>query len=97
MQSVHDTMSRYVGIIRDAAGLRAALERLTEIGAAVSQPSSSNGYEARNLQQVGTLVIRSALARKESRGGHYRSDFPARDDTRFLKHTLIRGEDLHFG
>ena len=69
-------MTRYAGILRDAAGLRAALERLTEIGAAVSQPNSSNGYEARNLQQVGTLVLRSALAREESRGCHHRAEYP---------------------
>jgi L-aspartate oxidase len=96
IQAVQDTMSRHVGIIRDAFGLRAALQRLAEIGAAVSHPNSSNGYEALNLQQVGTLVTRSALAREESRGGHYRSDYPARDDAHFLRHTLIRGEDLHF-
>ena len=96
MRSVQETMTRHVGIVRDGDGLRAALQRLAEIGSAIAHPSSSAGYEARNLQQVGTLVTRSALAREESRGGHYRSDYPTRDDAHFLKHTLIRGEELHF-
>ena len=90
-------MTRHVGIVRDAVGLRTALARLAEIGSLIAHPESSTGYEARNLQQVGTLVARAALAREESRGGHYRSDFPLRDDAHFLKHTLIQGNDLHFG
>jgi L-aspartate oxidase len=97
MQSVQETMSRYAGIIRDAAGLRSALQQLDEIGSSVATPDNSASYEARNLKQVGMLVARSALAREESRGAHYRSDFPAHDDAHYLKHTLIRGSDLHFG
>jgi succinate dehydrogenase / fumarate reductase flavoprotein subunit len=38
--------------------------------------------------QVSMQAVESALARKESRGGHARRDFPKRDDDNFLKHTL---------
>ena len=89
-------MTRHVGIVRDMVGLQSALQQLAEIGAKLANPTTSISHEARNLQQVGTLVARSALAREESRGGHYRSDFPSRDDAHFLKHTLIRGTDLQF-
>jgi L-aspartate oxidase len=95
-RAVQETMTRHVGIVRDKEGLRAALQRLAEIGSSIGVPTDSAGFEARNLQQVGTLVARSALAREESRGGHYRSDFPVRDDVHFLKHTLIRRNDLRF-
>ena len=96
IRAVQETMTRYVGIVRDGDGLRSALKQLTEISSSLTDPATSAGYEARNLQQVGTLVTRSALAREESRGGHYRSDFPARDDAHFLKHTLVHGNDLRF-
>lgn len=40
------------------------------------------------LLDLAEVVVRGALAREESRGGHFREDFPERDDTRFLHHTL---------
>jgi len=42
------------------------------------------------------LVVRSALPRDESRGAHYRTDYPAHDDKKFLKHSVIKGETVRF-
>jgi succinate dehydrogenase/fumarate reductase flavoprotein subunit len=42
------------------------------------------------------LVARSALAREESRGAHYRTDFPAHNDTKFLKHSVVKGDLVKF-
>ena len=54
-------------------------------------------FELRNLHTLATLIARSALAREESRGSHYRSDFPYRDDDLFQKHSLIqRSKDVTF-
>ena len=39
----------------------------------------------------------SALAREESRGGHFREDFPERDDTHWLRHTLAYRSDIEGG
>ena len=64
-----------VGVVRDGAGLTAALSELDRLAARHPQASG----EARNLLGVGRLVAAAALARRESRGGHYRSDFPAPD------------------
>jgi len=44
--------------------------------------------ELRSLMIVGELILSSALNRQESRGAHCREDFPDRDDSNFLKHTL---------
>jgi succinate dehydrogenase / fumarate reductase flavoprotein subunit len=49
-----------------------------------------NTWELGNLLDVAEVVTVSALNRTESRGGHSREDFPKRDDTNWLKHTLIR-------
>ncbi len=53
-------------------------------------------WEAANLHLAGSLVVRAALAREESRGAHYRTDYPTHDDKKFLKHSVIKGETLKF-
>lgn len=54
-------------------------------------------HEIANLHTLANLIARSALAREESRGSHYRSDFPYRDDDSFQKHSLIqRGKGVTF-
>jgi succinate dehydrogenase/fumarate reductase flavoprotein subunit len=46
---------------------------------------------------VADEVVRSALARHESRGAHYRNDFPKRDDARFGRHSLVsKGKEVTF-
>ena len=49
-------------------------------------------YELRNMHQVALLIAQAALAREESRGGHYRTDFPARLP-QFEKHSLLTRTD----
>jgi succinate dehydrogenase / fumarate reductase flavoprotein subunit len=49
-----------------------------------------NAWELGNMLDVAEVVTVCALNRTESRGGHSREDFPKRDDTNWLKHTLIR-------
>jgi L-aspartate oxidase len=66
------------------------------MGPQVSHPQSRREFEARNLQIAGLLVARSALAREESRGAHYRTDFPDHNDTKFRKHSVVRGEKIGF-
>jgi L-aspartate oxidase len=89
-------MESNVGIVRDAAGLSTAVARLEEIRAALPPASSRQRAETRNIVESGLAIARSALARTESRGGHYRSDYPAKDDTRFRKHSVMRGDAVRF-
>lgn len=49
--------------------------------------------EARSLCRIADAILRSALARTESRGAHYRSDHPKRDDDQFLKHSIVSGNN----
>jgi succinate dehydrogenase / fumarate reductase flavoprotein subunit len=45
-------------------------------------------FELQSLLDVAETIVASALARQESRGAHYRSDFPKRDDVQWIKHTV---------
>jgi len=73
--TVRRLMWEKVGLVRDEAGLAAAVAELKSLAAAHPQASG----EARNLLCVARLVAEAALERRESRGGHYRSDFPESD------------------
>lgn len=77
------------GILRDKAGLSSVLNQL---GSRTLKPCATVGrpeLELRNMHQVGWLIARAALAREESRGGHFREDFPLKSP-RFEKHSLIQ-------
>ena len=77
-----------LGLERDASGLRALLAFLEPLRER-SAPRDRAHAELRNLIDVSWAMARSALFREESRGGHYRLDFPRTDDDRFLGHTLF--------
>ncbi len=96
VREIQDLMWRDVGIVRTAQGMKRAIEQLTQLAPKVSHPHTRRAWEAQNLQSVGLLVARAALARQESRGAHYRTDFPAHDDAKFLKHSLISAESVRF-
>jgi succinate dehydrogenase/fumarate reductase flavoprotein subunit len=61
-------------------------------GAGVRPSARARGGEARNLVAVAESMATGALFREESRGGHFRNDFPKPDDARFLGHTLLTAD-----
>jgi L-aspartate oxidase len=79
------------GIVRSGESLTAACRALDMRSAAPPAHPELALYELRNIQQVALLIARCALAREESRGAHYRLDFPeARAG--FQKHSIISRE-----
>jgi L-aspartate oxidase len=74
---LRNVMYANVGLVRNEFGLREALSRIEDLEAGF--PDAAN--ELRNLLVIGRLVAEAALARKESRGSHYRSDYPASDES----------------
>ena len=70
--AVRAEMWEHAGIARTAKGLRAALAGLGEI----ERRLPTGATEEQNLVETARLIVEAALMRKESRGGHYRSDFP---------------------
>ena len=87
-------MWNYVGIVRSDARLERAMRRLQLIKQEVrgyywEHLIDSDLIELRNLVEVAELVVRSAAARKESRGLHYTIDYADRDDAKWLHDTVI--------
>jgi L-aspartate oxidase len=87
--AVRELMWRSVGIFRDGPGLRDAVCQL-EAGwrwlRAQPAPRTADEVRLASVLTVGRLMARAALRRQESRGGHYRADFPDRDDLRWRRH-----------
>jgi L-aspartate oxidase len=80
-----------IGIVRRGPGLREAVTRLSDLTRRIRPAASATlaELEAANMCQVAWMAATSALAREESRGAHYRSDFPqTREEWR--KHILLR-------
>jgi L-aspartate oxidase len=96
IREIQDLMWKDVGIIRDGVGLKRAILHLDEIAARVSNPQTRRAHEAQNLHLAGLLVARSALKREESRGAHYRTDYPDHDDARFRKHSILQNSSIRF-
>jgi L-aspartate oxidase len=88
---VRDLMWKYVGLLRSRGGLEAAVERLAGWSGAIERraPAMHDDLEFRRVTSivtVGFLIARAALRREESRGGHFRTDFPERDDLHWKRH-----------
>ncbi|MEM2211432.1 MAG: FAD-binding protein [Nitrososphaerales archaeon] len=93
-------MDAYVGVIRNKDGLETALLKIKQLQEDFTKAhlgdnnkcyntSLINTLELENMLLLAELITISALNRNESRGAHYRADFPNRDDKNWLKHTLI--------
>mgnify|MGYP000116620155 CR=1 FL=1 len=93
-KEIQQIMWDYVGIVRSNYRLERAQRRINliveEITDFYRRTKVTEGLlELRNLACVAELIIRSALQRKESRGLHYTTDYPQRDDKNWLKDTVI--------
>jgi L-aspartate oxidase len=83
--ALRDLMWRNAGVVRDAPGLSEALAAMNGLAPHLDGPVG------RNLLTVARLVTNAALARRESRGGHYRRDHPE-TDARWRRHTVVTPE-----
>ena len=98
---LQDVMQDLVGIVRQEQEMLQALERIRELKVASERVSVDGNREynagwhtaldLHNLLTVSEIVTRAALERKESRGAHFRDDFPAKD--RAVRRIQYRGAE----
>ena len=100
-----DVMTYGVGIFREEKRMKEALEKVREIKERAKRikvhdkemtfnTNLQQTLEFLNMVEVAETIVLGALERKESRGAHFRIDYPERDDENFLKHSIIeRTED----
>ncbi len=96
IRDVQQLMWSKVGIVRTRQDLTEALQYLQAASARLPQPASRRNCEAANIHTAALLITRSALARLESRGAHYRTDYPAHEDAKFKKHSIITEKGVRF-
>jgi L-aspartate oxidase len=87
-------MWRDAGLLRDAAGLRRAQAGLAAMRATQPLGISRRALEARNLLVVAEAIVQTALGREESRGAHFRTDFPERASV--AQHSVLRSVEMRF-
>lgn len=87
---------RNAGLVRNAGLLKSAIECLQGTPMRMMEKPQREDFERRNIHTVVELIARLGLAREESRGGHYREDFPVKR-AEFEKHSVVaRGGDVSF-
>ncbi|RBM04510.1 succinate dehydrogenase flavoprotein subunit [Streptomyces sp. PT12] len=102
-RALQETMDKNAMVFRTEQTLKEALEDITALRKRYRNVSVQDkgrrfntdlleALELGNLLDLAEVLVVSALARKESRGGHYREDFPHRDDVNFMRHTMAYRE-----
>ncbi|MCL6480805.1 MAG: L-aspartate oxidase [Firmicutes bacterium] len=89
-RTIQQILWRQVGIIRNGTDLEQAIETLRAMEIERCNGPSRAACELYNVWILGQLIARCALARQESRGSHYRSDYPIRNDEQFARHSVVR-------
>jgi L-aspartate oxidase len=99
IQRLQQQMWEHAGLLRDA-GLLKGIDLTAAMAYADAVPPAQwtrREYEARSLARVARAIVVCGLAREESRGAHFRNDFPQRDDARFGTHSHLAGDTVSFG
>ncbi len=82
------------GLLRDGVGLLSLRNELEQMAEDLPAPFDRASLELNNLLTIAMLIAESGFARQESRGAHFRNDFPVRDDAHFARHSVARRVDV---
>ncbi len=96
VKQLREILWEKVGIIREQHGLADAVSQLAALSVKEPIPLERECYEAHNMLTVARLIAASALARRESRGAHYRTDMPFKDDSTPPRHSFVKKDSAVF-
>ncbi|WGL52891.1 L-aspartate oxidase [Nocardioides sp. BP30] len=85
-RELQEAMSSRVGVLRSASGLAETRELVDKLAQITTEQVGPDAWEVTNLVTVAAALTGSALLRQETRGSHWREDFPDRDDARWAGH-----------
>ncbi len=88
--SLQASMTQWAGVLRSRGGLAAAAEELGTLSARTAPTPDVAAWETTNLHTVATALLAAATEPQETRGSHWREDFPERDDVAWRGHLDVR-------
>jgi L-aspartate oxidase len=86
---LQDAMTAEVGVLRSAGGMKSAVADLESLAAETTAEPAPDAWETTNLLTVSRALVEAAALREETRGSHWREDFPDRDDDRWAGHVDV--------
>ncbi len=86
-------MSRHVAVVRDAEGLAAARSEIAEVAELLPEPEDRGARELRDAVLAAAAITTAATRREESRGAHFRADFPDRNPALASRHLVFGGAE----
>jgi L-aspartate oxidase len=84
--TIQQTMTERAGVLRSADGLRIASSSLAALTATPAGTPDTEAWEATNVLTTSAALVAAAWMREETRGSHWREDFPDKDDSRWFGH-----------
>ncbi|MCX8082059.1 MAG: L-aspartate oxidase [bacterium] len=97
-RSIRSLMWRNVGIEREETSLKNAEDKITDWMryAFLKEFSDTTGFETLNMLILSMLITKVSLLRKESRGAHFRKDYPEQDNKHWKKHIIISKKGVRY-
>ena len=88
-RELQEVMTARAGVLRTADGLAEAAVRLDKLAGTPTDAVDQDSWETTNLLSVSAVLAAAAALREETRGSHWREDFPERDDARWFGHVDV--------
>ena len=92
-RELQETMTSRVGVLRTASGMAEATALLDKLAGRAAEAVGQDAWETTNLLTISAALTDAAALREETRGSHWREDFPERDDAHWAGHFDVRMSD----